>query len=54
MVPTPREDLYFASEVALALYLLPMVLAGIGVNLVSHVLVHHLAEAERRFDMARG
>ncbi|WP_295958411.1 hypothetical protein [Rhodoferax sp.] len=50
VVPTPLEDHFFASEVSLALYLLPVVLAGIGVNLVSHVLIHHLGEAERRFD----
>ena len=50
VVPAPREDHFFASEVSLALYLLPVVLAGIGVNLVSHVLIHRLGEAERRFD----
>ena len=40
----------FASEVSLGLYLLPALFAGIGINLVSHVLIHHLGSAERRFD----
>ena len=35
---------------ALGLYLLPALFAGIGINLVSHVLIHHLVSAERRFD----
>jgi hypothetical protein len=29
---------------------LPAVFGGIGVNLISHVLLRHLAEAEERFD----
>lgn len=44
------QDNVFASEVALGLYLLPALFAGIGINLVSHVLIHHLGAAERRFD----
>jgi len=43
-------DNVFASEVSLGLYLLPALFAGIGINLVSHVLIHHLVSAERRFD----
>jgi hypothetical protein len=43
----------FASEVSLGLYLLPALFAGIGINLVSHVLVHHLSDAERRFEENR-
>ncbi len=50
VVPIASGDHFFASEVSVALYLLPVVLAGIGVNLVSHILVQHLSEAERRFD----
>lgn len=39
----------FASEVSVALYLLPAMFGGIGINLVSHVLINHLQDAERRF-----
>jgi hypothetical protein len=42
-------DAIFLSEVSLALYLLPALFGGIGINLVSHVLVTHLAAAENRF-----
>ena len=44
------DDAVFLSEVGLALYVLPVLFGGIGVNLVSHVLVRHLTQAERRFD----
>jgi hypothetical protein len=47
---SPFHDLVFASEFSIALYLLPLVSAAIGTNLVSHVLVRHLFEAERRYD----
>lgn len=40
----------FASEVSVGLYLLPALFAGIGINLVSHVLIHRLTVAEERFD----
>ena len=43
------DNAVFASEVSLALYLLPALFGGIGINLVSHVLVSHLVQAERRF-----
>jgi hypothetical protein len=43
------DDAFFNSEVSLALYLLPAMFAGIGINLVAHVLVRHLDEAERQF-----
>jgi len=40
-----------SSGTVLALGMLLIVLfGGIGVNLVSHVLVRHLTQAERRFD----
>jgi len=46
--PTPsRLDNLFSEEISLALYLLPAVFAGIGVNLVSHILISHLKDAER-------
>ena len=44
------DDEVFLSEVGVALYVLPLLFGGIGVNLVSHVLVRHLTKAERRFD----
>lgn len=44
------DDKLFAGELRLAFYLLPVVFAGTGVNLLSHVLVHHLTRAEQRFD----
>ena len=46
------DDAVFRSEVTVALYVLPVLFGGIGVNLVSHVLVRHLTQAERRFDEA--
>jgi len=39
----------FVSEVSFALYLFPLMFGGIGVNMVSHVLVNHLTAAENRF-----
>lgn len=44
------DDALFASEVSIALYVLPAVFGGIGVNLISHVLLRHLIEAEKRFE----
>ena len=37
-------------QLSLALYLFPLLFGGLGVNLLSHVLVHHLNEAERAFE----
>jgi SNF family Na+-dependent transporter len=48
--PSLLDDRLFASEVSVTLYLLPALFAGIGVNVLSHVLISHLAEAERRFN----
>lgn len=48
--PSLFDDKIFASELSLALYLLPALFAGIGVNLISHILISHLADAERRLD----
>lgn len=44
------DDGVFLSEVSIALYVLPLMLGGIGVNLISHVLVRHLEAAEKRFE----
>jgi hypothetical protein len=43
------DDAVFASEVSIALYALPICFGGIGVNLISHVLISHLSKAERKF-----
>ena len=47
--PSLLDDRFFSSEISLALYLLPALLAGIGINVISHVIVTHLGEAEKRF-----
>ena len=49
--PSLSDDALFLS--ALALYLLPALFGGIGINLVSHVLLKHLGAAEKRFENAR-
>ncbi len=48
--PSLADDAMFLSELSIALYVLPVVFGGIGVNLISHVLLHHLTEAEKRFE----
>jgi hypothetical protein len=48
--PSLFDNVIFASEISVALYLLPALFAGIGINILSHVLISHLADAERRFD----
>lgn len=47
------DDAVFGSEMTLALYVMPVLFGGVGVNLISHVLVRHLTLAERRFDDAQ-
>ena len=44
------DDQIFLSEMTVALYLLPAIFAGVGVNMLSHILISHLTEAERKFD----
>lgn len=44
------DDAIFSTEISFALYLLPAVFAGLGVNLLSHVLIGHLQQAERHYD----
>jgi len=51
--PSLSDDALFLSELSLALYLLPALFGGIGINLVSHVLLKHLGAAEKRFENAR-
>ena len=47
--PSLADDAVFVSEVSFALYLFPLMFGGIGVNLISHILVSHLVGAEKRF-----
>jgi hypothetical protein len=47
------DDSIFVSEVSVALYLLPLLFAGVGIHLVSHVLITHLADAEKRYQSSR-
>ena len=44
------DDQFFLSEFSVALYLLPALFAGLGVNVLSHILMSHLTDAEHRFD----
>ena len=44
------DDAVFASEITIALYVLPALFAGVGVNIISHVLIRHLEEAELVFE----
>ncbi len=48
--PSLIDNALFSSELSLALYLLPALFAGIGVNVMSHLLISHLSQAEKRFD----
>ena len=49
LTPSLADDMVFLSEISLALYLLPALFGGIGINIISHILVQHLVEAETRF-----
>lgn len=49
LTPSLADDAVFFSEISMALYLFPAMFGGIGVNIISHVLLRHLDEAERRF-----
>jgi hypothetical protein len=51
--PGLGDDRIFASEFSLALYILPLLTAGIGINLLSHVLNRHLIIAELEYDIER-
>lgn len=50
--PSAADDLLFNSEIGVALYAIPILFGGLGVNLVSHLLIQHLALAERRYRLA--
>lgn len=48
--PSLVDDQVFASEITIALYIFPAVFAGLGINMVSHILISHLSEAEKRLN----
>jgi hypothetical protein len=50
LTPSLADDIVFVSELSVALYLLPAIAAGTGINLVSYVLIQHLAKAEALFN----
>lgn len=47
--PSTADDVIFDSEITVGLYVLPALLAGIGVNVASHVIIQHLSDAQRQF-----
>lgn len=44
------DDRIFDSEITVGLYVLPAFLAGVGINVTSHVLIQHLTDAQKRFN----
>ena len=46
--PSLVDDRIFVSEITVGLYVLPALLAGVGINLTSHVLIQHLTDAQSR------
>jgi hypothetical protein len=42
------DDRIFDSEITVGLYVLPALLAGVGINVISHVLLQHLIDAQKR------
>lgn len=49
-MPSLADDKIFNSEYSIALYLLPVLYAGVGTNMISHILISHLKGAEQAFD----
>jgi hypothetical protein len=47
------DHFVFKSEFSAALYILPLLSGAVGTNLISHVLVQHLEEAEKRHERDR-
>src|SRR5215475_8463198 len=46
--PSLTDDLIFDSEITVGLYVLPALLAGIGINVTSYVVIQHLTDAQKR------
>ncbi|MBK4735875.1 hypothetical protein [Noviherbaspirillum pedocola] len=44
------RDPVLGPALSVAVYILPVVFAGIGTNIVSHVVIEHLTRAEKEFD----
>jgi hypothetical protein len=44
--PSLLDDRIFDSALSVALYFVPIIFAGIGVKMLSHGLISHLADAE--------
>lgn len=47
------DDKFFSSEMSVSLYLLPAFFGGVGTNVISHILIRHLREAENQFERER-
>lgn len=47
--PSLLDDAVFNSEVTIGFYLLPALFAGIGIDVISHVLIRHLDKAQKTF-----
>jgi len=47
--PSLLDDAVFNSEVTIGFYLLPALFAGIGIDVISHVLIRHLDQAQKTF-----
>lgn len=50
LTPSDMDNRIFASEISIALYLMPALLGGVGINLVSNVLIQRISAAQKRFD----
>lgn len=50
--PSLADDRVFASELSIALYILPAAFGTLGINMASHVLMHYLRKKEQRFEAA--
>lgn len=48
--PSEVDDFVFLSELSIGFYLIPALFGGVGVNLVSHVLIRHISKAENKFE----
>ena len=47
--PSLLDDAVFNSEVTIGFYLLPALFAGVGIDVISHVLIRHLDKAQETF-----
>jgi hypothetical protein len=50
LTPSLMDDAVFGSEITVALYALPALIGGVGVNVISHALIRHLESAEESFE----